>query len=212
MIPVAATVADRVGRKPVFIAGTLGAAVMMYPYLAAVHAGNWVLIFLLGAVMSGFFYSMANGIWPSFYAEMFPTRVRVTGLALGTQIGFAISGGFAPVLASSLAGDELAVEVVRVEAGRFEKREDQLAVGEGDDSHVGHDQMHRARRRQRQGTGRLRGGGAGAPGRPRRTWRQGGACSTPPGPPAGSSRCRRRRSPPCPRRSPRPGSPGWSRS
>ena len=49
---------------------------------------------------------MANGIWPSFYAEMFPTRVRVTGLALGTQIGFAISGGFAPVLASSLAGAE----------------------------------------------------------------------------------------------------------
>jgi MFS family permease len=106
MIPVAATVADRIGRKPVFIAGALGAAVMMYPYLAAVHAGNWVLIFVLGAIMSGFFYSMANGIWPSFYAEMFPTRVRVTGLALGTQIGFAISGGFAPVLASSLAGAE----------------------------------------------------------------------------------------------------------
>jgi MFS family permease len=106
VIPVAATVADRVGRKPVFITGAAGAAAMMYPYLAAVHAGNWTLIFLLGAVMSGFFYSMANGIWPSFYAEMFPTRVRVTGLALGTQIGFAISGGFAPVLASSLAGAE----------------------------------------------------------------------------------------------------------
>jgi MFS family permease len=106
MIPVAAVVADRVGRKPVFITGAVGAAAMMYPYLAAVHAGNWALIFLLGAIMSGFFYSMANGIWPSFYAEMFPTRVRVTGLALGTQIGFAISGGFAPVLASSLAGAE----------------------------------------------------------------------------------------------------------
>lgn len=47
---------------------------------------------------------MANGIWPSFYAEMFPTRVRVTGLALGTQIGFAISGGITPFLATSVAG------------------------------------------------------------------------------------------------------------
>ncbi|MEF3120031.1 MFS transporter [Kocuria flava] len=104
VIPLAAGVADRIGRKPVFLAGVLGPAVLMYPYLAAVAAGNWVLIFLFGAVLSGCFYSMANGIWPSFYAEMFPTRVRVTGLAMGTQIGFAVSGGLTPVVASALAG------------------------------------------------------------------------------------------------------------
>jgi len=106
MIPLAALVADRIGRKPVFIAGVVGPAVMMYPYLQAVAAGNWTLIFVLGVILSGFFYSMANGIWPSFYAEMFPTRVRVTGLAMGTQIGFAISGGLTPVIASALAGPE----------------------------------------------------------------------------------------------------------
>jgi MFS family permease len=106
VIPAVALLADRIGRKPVFVAGALGAAVMMYPYLAAVHAGSWGLIFLFGALMSGFFYSMANSIWPSFYAEMFPTSVRVSGLALGTQIGFAVSGGFAPVLASGVAGAE----------------------------------------------------------------------------------------------------------
>jgi MFS family permease len=106
MIPVVAIVADRIGRKPVFIAGVVGPAVMMYPYLQAVAAGNWTLIFVLGVILSGFFYSMANGIWPSFYAEMFPTRVRVTGLAMGTQIGFAISGGLTPVVASALAGTE----------------------------------------------------------------------------------------------------------
>ncbi len=36
---------------------------------------------------------------------MFPTRVRATGIALGTQIGFAISGGLAPAVATYLAGD-----------------------------------------------------------------------------------------------------------
>jgi MFS family permease len=104
MIPAAAAVADRIGRRPVFLTGVVGAAVMVYPYLGAVAAGNWALIFVLGAVLSGCFYSLANGIWPSFYAEMFPTRVRVTGLAMGTQIGFAVSGGLTPVIASSLAG------------------------------------------------------------------------------------------------------------
>ncbi|HEY4614207.1 MAG TPA: MFS transporter [Citricoccus sp.] len=116
VIPFGAMLADRIGRKPVFLAGVIGPAVMMYPYLAAVSAGNWVLIFVFGAVLSGCLYSLANGIWPSFYAEMFPTRVRVTGLAMGTQIGFAVSGGLTPVVASAVAGAEgtnwLAVAIV----------------------------------------------------------------------------------------------------
>jgi hypothetical protein len=34
---------------------------------------------------------------------MFPTRVRLSGMAIGTQLGFAI-GGFAPTIATALAG------------------------------------------------------------------------------------------------------------
>ena len=45
-----------------------------------------------------------NGIWPSLYGEMFPTRVRLSGMAIGTQIGFAI-GGFAPTAAAAIEGD-----------------------------------------------------------------------------------------------------------
>jgi MFS family permease len=106
-IPLVARLADRIGRKPVFIAGVVGPAVVMYPYLAAISAGNWFLVFAFGVLMSGLLYSLANGIWPSFYAEMFPTRVRATGLALGTQIGFAVSGGLAPAVATYLAGPDL---------------------------------------------------------------------------------------------------------
>ncbi|MBV9804172.1 MAG: hypothetical protein JO130_13315, partial [Solirubrobacterales bacterium] len=35
--------------------------------------------------------------------EMFPTRVRLSGVAIGTQIGFAL-GGLAPTLATAIAG------------------------------------------------------------------------------------------------------------
>lgn len=105
-IPFAGALADRFGRRPVFALGALGSAVAMSGYLNAVYSANWIAIFFMGVVMSGFLYSMSNAVWPAFYAEMFPTSVRVTGLALGTQIGFAVSGGFAPVVASALAGAE----------------------------------------------------------------------------------------------------------
>ena len=54
--------------------------------------------------MSGVVYSAMNGIQPSLYGEMFPTRVRLSGMAIGTQIGFAI-GGFAPTRPRAIAGD-----------------------------------------------------------------------------------------------------------
>jgi MFS family permease len=103
-IPTWATLADRIGRKPVFIFGAVGSGAMMFAYLAAIASGAYPLIFVAAILMSGVVYSAMNGIQPSLYGEMFPTRVRLSGMAIGTQIGFAI-GGFAPTAAAALAGD-----------------------------------------------------------------------------------------------------------
>jgi len=105
--PVAGFVADLIGRKTVFIIGAVGAGVTTMPYLWAITQGDWPLIFVLGILCNGLFYSTANAAWPAFFAEMFPNRVRVSGLAVGTQIGFAIAGGIGPVASTALAGAEL---------------------------------------------------------------------------------------------------------
>jgi len=104
-LPLWATLADRIGRKPVFIGGSLGCAVLIFAYLGAIAAGNYVLIFLVGILMFGVIYSATNGIWPSFYGEMFSARVRLSGMAVGTQIGFAIAG-FSPTIAAALDGED----------------------------------------------------------------------------------------------------------
>lgn len=105
--PLAGFLTDKVGRKTMFLTGTIGVGITMVPYLWSITTGNWGLIFLFGIINYSFFYSMVNASWPSFFAEMFPGRVRVSGLALGTQVGFAISGAVGPVLATALAGADL---------------------------------------------------------------------------------------------------------
>ncbi|NEE15885.1 MHS family MFS transporter [Streptomyces sp. SID7499] len=102
-IPLWATLSDRIGRRPVFLIGAVGSAVTMFLYLWAVSTGSYPLTFLTGVLCFGVVYSAANGVWPAFYGEMFATRVRLSGVAIGTQIGFA-AAGFAVTFAAQIAG------------------------------------------------------------------------------------------------------------
>jgi cyanate permease len=54
-----------------------------------------------GILLAGFVYSMPNACWPATYAEYFPTNVRLSGMAVGTQFGFALAG-FSPSIAAAL--------------------------------------------------------------------------------------------------------------
>ncbi|MES2262251.1 MAG: MFS transporter [Pseudomonadota bacterium] len=100
-IPAFAALSDRIGRKPVFIFGALGSAALVWPYMWAISAMNIPLIFTFGLLLSGVVYSAANGVWPALYGELFSTRVRLSGMAIGTQIGFAL-GGFAPSISAAI--------------------------------------------------------------------------------------------------------------
>ena len=102
-LPLWAMLSDRVGRRPVFVFGALGSAVLAFPFLWALQHGDVALIFVFGILLSGITYSAANGIWPSFYGEMFDTKVRYSGTAIGTQVGVAL-GGFSPTIAAAVVG------------------------------------------------------------------------------------------------------------
>ena len=98
-IPVWAHLSDRIGRKPVFILGALGSGIMIWPYFWALGQVNIPLAFVSGILLMGVAYGAANGVWPSLYCEMFSTKVRLTGMAIGTQLGFTLAAQ-APAVAA----------------------------------------------------------------------------------------------------------------
>ncbi|KQP65320.1 MFS transporter [Nocardioides sp. Leaf285] len=104
-IPLWARLSDRVGRKPVFLGGLVGSAVLVTAFLGAIAAGDVPLLFVLGVALAGVVYSMPNAVWPATYAEYFPTSVRLSGMAIGTQFGFALAG-FTPTIAGALMAGE----------------------------------------------------------------------------------------------------------
>ncbi|MEV7574385.1 MFS transporter [Pseudarthrobacter sp. NPDC089323] len=102
-LPLLSILSDRIGRKPVYLAGTVGCAVFTFAYFQAISTGNWVLIFLAAIALTSVSYSAIIGIGTAFYPEMFHTRIRYTGSAIGTQIGYA-AAGFAPTVGYAIIG------------------------------------------------------------------------------------------------------------
>lgn len=101
--PLFGRLADRLGRKPVFIYGALSSAALMPFYMLSMSQDNHLLTFALAIATFSFGYAAANAVWPSFYGEMFSTQVRFSGLAIGTQLGF-LMAGFAPSIVTALGG------------------------------------------------------------------------------------------------------------
>ena len=103
VIPPIGALADRIGRKPVFIYGAVASAVLTPVFLLSLESGSVPLMFLAAIGFFSFGYAAANSVWPAFYAEMFSTKVRFSGLAIGTQLGF-LMAGFAPAIVAAMGG------------------------------------------------------------------------------------------------------------
>jgi MFS family permease len=103
-IPLAGRLADRIGRRPVFITGLAGMVVFLFPLLWAVGHQQIALIIVLQILVIGVFGALPLATIAALTCEMFPTRVRLSGTGIGFQFGAAIAGGTSPVAAAALAG------------------------------------------------------------------------------------------------------------
>ena len=92
---------DKVGRRTTFIGGYVVLALYITPVFLAVDSGNVMLfgaaVFLLGVILGA-----SYGPQSAMYAEMFPVKVRLSGVSIGYAFGSIIGGAVAPMIAEML--------------------------------------------------------------------------------------------------------------
>ena len=87
VIPFVGNLSDKFGRKPPIIIGAIGSGLLSFGYLYAISIHNVPLAIVMSLLMWGIVYQGYNAIFPSFYPEMFPTRTRVSGMAISQNLG-----------------------------------------------------------------------------------------------------------------------------
>ncbi|CAM5546923.1 MFS transporter [Streptomyces spiroverticillatus] len=102
VLPAASAFSDRVGRRPVVLAGAVASAALAFPIVALVDSGSPGLLILAICLGHGVAQSTMYGPLGALLSEMFGTRVRYTGASLGYQGATLIGAGFSPLIAGSL--------------------------------------------------------------------------------------------------------------
>jgi metabolite-proton symporter len=101
VIPFIGALTDRIGRKPVYLVGTIGAAAwgfIAFPMFDTKDPMTIILAICLGLVIHAFMYAPQ----PAIMSEMFPTRMRYSGVSLGYQVTSIVAGSLAPIIAAEL--------------------------------------------------------------------------------------------------------------
>ena len=101
IIPLAAVLSDRIGRRPVYAFGGFGLALFGFAMFPMLASGNWALIVAAIAVAL-LLHGVMYGPQAAMMAELFPTRIRYSGASIAYQLTSIVAGSLAPIIAVAL--------------------------------------------------------------------------------------------------------------
>ncbi|MFC7341821.1 MFS transporter [Saccharopolyspora griseoalba] len=100
-IPVWGALSDRIGRRPVYLIGTVGTGLWAFAFFAMLDTksfGVMIVAITIGLILHGAMY----GPQAAYFSELFGTRVRYSGASIGYQLASIVAGSLAPIIATGL--------------------------------------------------------------------------------------------------------------
>jgi MFS family permease len=101
-LPVMGAFSDRVGRRPLLVACTVGMIVTAYPAMLWLVDGPTFWKLFAVEMWLSFLYGSYNGAMVVFLTEIMPVEVRTAGFSLAYSLATAIFGGFTPAISTYL--------------------------------------------------------------------------------------------------------------
>ncbi|MFJ7306263.1 MFS transporter [Peribacillus frigoritolerans] len=102
LIPIMGNLSDKIGRKKLFIGGTIGMALFAFPYFWLLQQKSVLLLIVATVIGLGVIWAPITAVLGTMFSEIFDAKIRYTGITLGYQIGAALAGGTAPLVATAL--------------------------------------------------------------------------------------------------------------
>ncbi|WP_336282590.1 shikimate transporter [Cronobacter dublinensis] len=101
-IPLFAWMADRYGRRRIYITGALLGAMSAFPFFMALEARSVFGVVIFSLMLANIAHDMVVCVQQPMFTEMFGAGYRYSGAGVGYQVASVVGGGFTPFIAAAL--------------------------------------------------------------------------------------------------------------
>ncbi|MDU5472677.1 MULTISPECIES: MFS transporter [unclassified Pantoea] len=102
MIPLMGLLSDKIGRQRMYAIGVFALGLFILPWFWLLDTGETWGIVLATLIAFGILWAPITAVLGTICSEIFSANVRYTGITLGYQLGAALAGGTAPLIATGL--------------------------------------------------------------------------------------------------------------